>query len=60
MIQAFCIDDRDVPHPASQVRPDREVAADYDGELYRCIAGTRLQITWAEYQGDRTSTTARP
>jgi hypothetical protein len=49
VIQAFCIDDRNIPHPASQVRPDRDVYGDYDGELYRCIAGTYLQITIAEY-----------
>ncbi|MBU1540795.1 MAG: hypothetical protein KKC29_07375 [Alphaproteobacteria bacterium] len=51
VIRAFCIDDRNVPHPASQVRPDREVDGDYEGELYRCLAGTWLQITWAEYEG---------
>ncbi|WP_414644420.1 hypothetical protein, partial [Brevundimonas sp.] len=52
VIRAICIDDRNVPHPASQVRPDREVYADYEGELYRCLAGTRLQYTWAEYVSD--------
>ena len=49
VIQAVCIDSRAVPHPASQVRPDREVFEDYEGELYRCLAGTRLQVTIAEY-----------
>ena len=33
VIQAFCLDDREVPHPASQVTPDREIG-DYDGEIY--------------------------
>ena len=41
-----------VPHPASRVRPDREVHGDYEGELYRCLSGTFLQMTWAEYQGE--------
>lgn len=50
VIQAFCLDDREVPHPASQVTPDREIG-DYDGEIYRCIAGTRLQYVVAEYSG---------
>ena len=49
VIQAFCLDDRDVPHPASQVFPERDVEDAYDGELYRCIAGTRMQVTIAEY-----------
>lgn len=49
VIQAFCIDDRDVPHPASQVQPGRDVHDGYDGELYRCIAGTRLQFTFADF-----------
>ncbi|RZJ96780.1 MAG: hypothetical protein EON88_05865 [Brevundimonas sp.] len=52
VIQAVCIDDRAIPHPASQVRPDREVDGGYDGELYRCLAGTALQFTWAEYNGE--------
>lgn len=51
VIQAVCIDDREVPHPASQATPDRDIAEAYDGELYRCLAGTRLQYTWAEYLG---------
>lgn len=49
VIQAMCIDDRDIPHPASQVQPGREIAEGYNGELYRCIAGTRLQYTLAEF-----------
>ena len=51
VIQAVCIDDRAVPHPASQVRPGRDVAMDYEGELYRCIAGTKLQWTIADEAG---------
>lgn len=51
VIQAVCIDDRLVPHPASQVSPEREIGEAYEGELYRCLAGTRLQYTWAEYLG---------
>lgn len=50
VIQAVCIDDRRTPHAASQVRPDRDVGDDYEGELYRCIAGTHLQITLAEWR----------
>jgi hypothetical protein len=51
IIQAVCIDDRFVAHPASQVRPEREVDDAYEGELYRCIAGARLQYTVAEFLG---------
>jgi len=52
VIQAVCIDDRQRPHPASQVRPGRDVHDDYEGELYRCIAGSRLQATIAAYEGE--------
>ncbi|WP_296170150.1 hypothetical protein, partial [uncultured Brevundimonas sp.] len=52
VIQAFCIDARNVPHPASQVRPGRDVGLDYEGELYRCLAGTYLQATIADYTGE--------
>lgn len=51
VIQAVCIDDRAVPHPASQVRPGKDVATDYEGELYRCIAGTKLQWTIGDEAG---------
>jgi hypothetical protein len=51
VIQASCMDDRDVPHPASQVTPDRDIEDGYDGEVYRCIAGTRMQYVQAEYTG---------
>jgi hypothetical protein len=52
IIQAVCIDDKDVPHPASQVSPDREIGEHYEGELYRCIAGTHMQATLADYHGE--------
>jgi hypothetical protein len=51
VIEAVCLDDKDVPHPASQVTPDRDIEDTYDGELYRCIAGTRMQYTFAEFNG---------
>ncbi len=51
IIQAFCLDDKDVPHPASQLTPDRDVG-DYEGEIYRCLAGTRLQYVVAEYKAE--------
>ncbi|MDI7774083.1 hypothetical protein [Asticcacaulis sp. EMRT-3] len=51
IIQATCIDDTGVPHPASQLSADREVASGYRGELYRCIAGTHMQWTAADYDG---------
>ena len=50
-LQAVCIDDRARPHPASQVRPGKEVASDYEGELYRCIAGSKMQWTIVDMDG---------
>ncbi|WP_304166261.1 hypothetical protein [Phenylobacterium aquaticum] len=52
VIQSVCLDDRTIPHPASQATPDRDIEDAYDGELYRCIAGTWLQATIAEYKGE--------
>lgn len=49
VIRAVCVDDREVPHPASQVFAGEAVASDYTGELYRCIAGTRMQWTLVEW-----------
>jgi hypothetical protein len=51
IIQGVCIDDRAMPHPASQVTPDRDLDRTYDGEVYRCIAGTHMQVTIADYDG---------
>ena len=51
VIQAVCIDDRQTPHPAAQLFPERDVRDIYDGELYRCVAGARLQATIAEFSG---------
>jgi hypothetical protein len=51
IIEVICIDDKEVPHPGSQVTPDRDIDDAYDGELYRCIAGTHLRATLAEYTG---------
>ena len=52
VIQAVCIDDRTVPHPASQVHAERDVDDAYEGELFRCIAGTRMQFTIAKFTGE--------
>lgn len=44
-IQAVCIDDKGVPHPASRVDASDRVPAAYHGELFRCMAGTSMQVT---------------
>lgn len=49
VVRAVCLDDRDVPHPASQVTPDRDIDNFYEGELYRCIAGSRMQYVIGDY-----------
>jgi hypothetical protein len=65
VIQAFCFDDREVPHPASQVSPTREIEEAYEGELYRCIAGAHMQVTiapWREsisFEGGKTLACAK-
>jgi len=51
VIRAVCIDTRQAPHPASQVFAGQDVDDAYEGELYRCLAGTSMQVTWSEYLG---------
>ena len=51
IVQAVCIDDRGSPHPASQIFAERDVMGHYRGEIFRCIAGTKLQATIAEFHG---------
>ncbi len=44
-VQAVCLDDTGTPHPASQVEDGVSVASAYGGEVYRCMAGTHMQVT---------------
>lgn len=51
VVRAVCVDDRGTPHPASRPDADQEVPAAYDGEIFRCMAGTAMQVTigwWAD------------
>ena len=54
-IQAVCLDDTGVPHPASQVQDGQSVAKDYRGEIYRCMAGTRMQVTIGSVENNEAS-----
>lgn len=47
-VQAVCIDDKGAPHPASQVQPGEMIETGYSGEIFRCMAGTRMQVTFGE------------
>lgn len=51
-IQAVCLDDKAVPHPASQVMPGRDVADGYAGELFRCLAGSHMQYVTTAWKGE--------
>jgi len=52
LLQAICLDATNNPHPASQTFGDRAVARDYSGEVFRCIAGTRMRYTLDGQQYD--------
>lgn len=44
-VQAVCIDDTGTPHPASRIDDSIDISTDFSGEVYRCMAGTRMQVT---------------
>jgi hypothetical protein len=44
-IRAVCMDDRGMPHPASRTDGDQNIAATFNGEVFRCMAGTRMEVT---------------
>lgn len=44
-IQAICLDDRGTPHPAARPDPGQSVPANWSGELFRCVAGSQMQVT---------------
>ncbi len=45
-VQAVCIDDKGTPHPASRLDAEAALSADYQGEVFRCLAGTHMQVTF--------------
>ncbi len=51
IIRAVCIDDKEIPHPAAQVSPEKEIVEGFEGELFRCLAGTRMQYTITDFDG---------
>jgi hypothetical protein len=54
LIRAVCVDDSGTPHPASRPDPDLRVDPNFDGEIYRCMAGTAMQVSigWRTEDGD--------
>lgn len=51
-IQAVCLDDTGAPHPASQVDGGQSIAPGFGGEVFRCMAGTRMQVSIGEVEGE--------
>ncbi|MDQ7076797.1 MAG: hypothetical protein Q9M45_02975 [Robiginitomaculum sp.] len=49
VLRAVCIDDKGVPHPASRPDPSDQVPPTFEGELFRCMAGTSMQVTLGRY-----------
>lgn len=56
-ISAVCIDDTGTPHPASRLDDSHEIRPDYHGEVFRCMAGTRMQVTVGEMMDGKASFT---
>ena len=43
-VQAVCLDDKGTPHPASRLSTDQRVDTNFEGEIFRCVAGTTMQV----------------
>ena len=43
-VQAVCVDDKGTPHPASRPSAEERVNPDFEGEIFRCMAGTTMQV----------------
>lgn len=54
-VQAVCIDDKGTPHPASQVIASQRVSGTYGGEIFRCMAGTNMQVTLGKVENGKAS-----
>ena len=44
-VRAVCLDDTGTPHPASRLDDAQQVDASFSGEVFRCVAGTSMQVT---------------
>jgi hypothetical protein len=49
VLQAVCMDDTGTPHPASRPDPNEQIDPNFNGEVFRCMAGTWMQISFGEY-----------
>ena len=47
-VQAVCLDDTGTPHPASRIDDAERVSGSYSGEVFRCMAGTAMQVNIGE------------
>ena len=54
-VQAVCIDDKGTPHPASQVTAGETISDGYNGEIFRCLAGTHMQVTLGQVHNGQSS-----
>ena len=54
-VQAVCIDDKGTPHPASRLTADEAVDVSYNGEVFRCLAGTHMQVTYGDIVNGQSS-----
>ncbi len=54
-VQAMCVDDKNTPHPASRVDDEIQVDGQYNGEVYRCLAGSHMQVTLGKMENGAAS-----
>lgn len=54
-VQAVCIDDKGTPHPASRVSAEKTIADGFQGEVFRCLAGTHMQVTLGQVHNGQAS-----
>ena len=50
-VQAVCVDDKGTPHPASRLSADQRVDVNFEGEVFRCMAGTTMQVILGDQSG---------
>lgn len=50
VLQAVCMDTSNTPHPSSRPDPSEQVDPNFSGELFRCMAGTWMQVSLGLYE----------
>jgi len=54
-VQAVCLDAKGTPHPASRPSAEQRVDVSFNGEIFRCMSGTTMQVILGDVNAGQSS-----